>query len=229
MNSFRLNDILFNVEYKQVKVLRITVYPPDGKVCIAAPVNTSDNAISRFAELKISWIVKHRDRILKSAAAKSSLKNKENHYVWGIAHKLEISEKQGRAKVFADKGILLMQVPPGTVKSEKQQILDKWYRRILSEAAPPLVQKWEHITGIEIKKIFYRKMKSHWGSCNSKKQTIRLNTELAKKPQVCLEYVIVHEMLHVLETHHNQKYYRLMDKYFPDWKIIRRKMNKGEI
>jgi len=91
------------------------------------------------------------------------------------------------------------------------------------------VEKWGKITGIGIKRIFYRKMKTHWGSCNAQKKTIRLNTELAKKPQLCLEYVIVHEMLHVIEQHHNQKFYKLMTKYFPDWKTLRRQMNKGVI
>jgi predicted metal-dependent hydrolase len=228
MNSIRIGAALAHIEYKRIKVLRMTVYPPDGRVCISAPLRATDESIRRFAESKIQWIEKHREKFRRSAA-KNTLKNNEIHFVWGTAHNLEITEKPGRPKIVQEGTILKMQVPPGTPKAKKQQIIDKWYHRLIQEAAPPLVRKWEKITGIGVTQIFYRKMKTHWGSCNSEKHTIRLNTELAKKPLICLEYVIVHEMLHVIETHHNQNYYRLLDRYFPAWKTIRRQMNKGEI
>ena len=229
MKSFRLGAIPVTIEYKRVKAIRMTVYPPDGKVCISAPLNATDEAIRQFAESRIQWIEKHREKFRRNTTAKNSLKNNELHYVWGIAHRLEVIEKLGRSKVTQADNILKFQIPPGTPKSKKQEILDKWYHRQLQGAAPALVQKWEKITGISIKQIFYRKMKTHWGSCNPQKHSIRLNTELAKKPPICLEYVIIHEMLHVIEPHHNQKYYKLINKYFPNWKILRQKMNKGEV
>ena len=229
MKTFRLADISVNVEYKRIKSLRMTVYPPDGRVSISAPLATQDEAIMRFANSKIEWIKKHQEKFRRNVQVKNSLKNNEIHFVWGVGHRLELIEKPGRPKIIQENNVLKMQIPQGTAKAQKQQILDKWYHGLTQDAAPALVEKWGKITGIEIKKIFYRKMKTHWGSCNSQNRTIRLNTELAKKPPVCLEYVIVHELLHVIETHHNQKYYRLMDKYFPSWKNIRRKMNKGEI
>jgi len=196
---------------------------------LAAIMGTLD--ILCFIGVKFPPMAKHEhsEKFRQNTKSKGSLKNKGIQYVWGIAHKLEIIEKHGRAKIIQQNGILTMQVPPGTSKAEMQQILDKWYHRQLQEAAPELVNKWEKITGIKIKKIFYRKMKTHWGSCNTKKHTIRLNTELAKKPQVCLDYVIIHEILHVHEVHHNERYYKLMNKYFPDWKELKKKMNKGEI
>jgi len=229
LNSLRIGAINAHVEYKRIKILRMTVYPPDGRLCISAPFGTSDDAIRRFAESKIPWIEKHREQFRRNVKAANTLKNNEIHFVWGITHNLELTEKQGRSKIVQQGAVLKMQIPPGTPKAKKQQLLDKWYHSLLQEAAPPLVKKWEKITGIAINHIYYRKMKTHWGSCNSQKHTIRLNTELAKKPPLCLEYVIVHEMLHVVEPHHNQNYYRLMNKYFPDWKEIRGKMNKGEI
>lgn len=229
MNSFRLGTITVNVEYRRIKLLRMTIYPPDGRVCVFAPLHATDESILNFAAPKTQWIEKHREKFRRNTASKNSLKNNEIHFVWGIAHNLELCEKTGRAKIVRQDNILKMQVPPGTPKAKKQQILDKWYHSLTQEAVPPLVLKWEKITGINIRGIFYRKMKSHWGSCNSKKHTIRLNTELAKKPPSCLEFVIVHEMLHTVEPHHNQNFYRLMDKYFPGWKIIRREMNKNEI
>jgi len=229
MNSFRLGTVQVNVEYKRIKILRMTVYPPDGRVCVSAPLNATDETIRNFVESKLQWIEKHREKFRRNTAAKNSLKNNEIHFVWGIAHNLEVLEKTGRPKISCDGTVLKLQVPPGTPKAKKQQILDKWYHRLTRDAAPALVEKYEKITGIRINGIFYRKMKSHWGSCNPQKHTIRLNTELAKKPPVCLEYVVIHEMLHTIETRHNQKFYRLMDTYFPGWKTIRRQMNKGEI
>jgi predicted metal-dependent hydrolase len=122
-----------------------------------------------------------------------------------------------------------MSIRPNTTKAKKQVLLDNWYHNVLGEVAPAIIKKWEQVIGITVKKLYLRKMKSHWGSCNYGKQTIRLNTELVKKPIECLEYVTVHEMLHMLEPHHNQAFYRLMNTYLPSWKIIRKKMNSGEI
>ena len=228
MTSLCIGSIHIDVEYRRIKVLRMTVYPTDGRVCIYAPSAATDEAIRRFAESKTEWIEKHREKFRRNVKAVNTLKKGETHFVWGTAHKLELREKSGRAKITQDGAVLIMQFPPGTSKAKKQQLLDKWYHRLTQDAAPALVKKWEKITDIPVKQIFYRKMKTHWGSCNSQKRSIRLNTELAKKPPVYLEYVILHEMLHVLEPSHNRNYYRLMEKYFPDWKTMRRRMNKGE-
>ncbi|MCL2880599.1 MAG: M48 family metallopeptidase [Treponema sp.] len=229
MNTLRIGTVIIQVEYKRIKLLRMTVYPPDGRVCISAPLRTTDDEIRRFAESKLKWIEAHREKFRRNVKAANTLKNSEIHFVWGVAHNLEITEKPGRAKIVQQDSVLKMQVPPGTARAKKQELLDKWYSRLIRDTAPALVQKWEKITGIAVTQIFYRKMKTHWGSCNPQKHTIRLNTELAKKPPVCLEYVIVHEMLHVLESHHNRNFYRHMEKYFPNWKTIRRNMNSGEI
>jgi len=124
---------------------------------------------------------------------------------------------------------MTMYVRPGSTKAKRQEYLDKWYRRILKEAALAIVEKWEGRIGVEVKKIYVRKMKSHWGSCNYGKQTMRLNSELAKRKIECLEYVIVHEMLHIIESGHNRNFYRLLNKYIPGWKDIRKKMNRGDL
>ena len=229
MEYFKAGDILINVEYRKIKTIRITVYPPDGETRIFAPVNADDDSIIKFAASKIHWIEKHREKFRRAAAVKNHQQNDKTHFVWGSAYNLEIIEKAGYSKISLEDNVLKMKIPPGTSADKKQQILDKWYHRLLAATAPALVEKWEKITGLKIKQIFYRKMKTHWGSCNPKKQTIRLNTELAKKPLFCLEYVIVHEMLHLIESAHNQNFYRLMEKYIPNWKTIRRQMNNGEV
>jgi predicted metal-dependent hydrolase len=122
-----------------------------------------------------------------------------------------------------------MFVRPGEGRAARQKLLDRWYRGVLKEAASRLVPLWAARIGVSVQRIYYRKMKSHWGSCNYTKQTIRLNTELAKRSPQCLEYVILHELVHILEPSHNRNFYRLMDKHLPGWKTVRRQMNRGEL
>jgi predicted metal-dependent hydrolase len=227
--TFKLGTIPIKIEYKRIKTLRMTVYPPEGKVCISAPLDTPGESIEKFALSKIQWIEKHREKFRRSPKAKNQMQNNEIHFVWGKAYNLELVEKKGRPKIELTEKSLRLHIPQDTAKGEKKRILDKWYHRILKEAAPDIVKKWEAVIGINIKGIYYRRMKSHWGSCNYQRQTIRLNTELAKKPPECLTYVIVHEMLHIIEPAHNKAFYHLMNAYIPTWKIIRKKMNAGEI
>ena len=232
--KFDLAGIPVEVEYRKVKNLRLTVYPPDGRVKIVAPPGTMPEYIKKFAAAKFDWIKKHREKFLNNTKdlknkTSPSLKNNSNVYVWGLAHELDIIEKQGHPKIAIKDGRMMMQIRPGSTKVKRQDLLDKWYRKTLKESAPEIIEKWEGRIGVEVKKLYVRKMKSHWGSCNREKQTLRLNSELVKRSPVCLEYVIVHEMLHFFEKGHNQKFYRLLNKYIPDWKTIRKRMNAGEL
>ena len=227
-------NIPVEVEYRKVKTLRLTVYPPDGRVKIAAPVGMDREYIKKFFASKITWVEKQREKFLKNAAGKNSgkagfLRNNSVMYVWGKACKLEIIERKGNPKIIIEDGFMKMYVRPDSTKAKKLAFLDKWYSRILKENAPAVIKKWEALIGIGVEKLYVRKMKTHWGSCNTVKRTLRLNTELAKRSPECLEYVIVHEMLHFFEKGHNKKFYRLLGKYIPDWKAIRKKMNSGEI
>jgi len=232
--TFEMASILVEVEYRNVKTLRLTVYPPDGRVRIAAPPGTAPDLIRKFAASKIKWIEKHREKFLNHSAdsrpeLKSSLRNHSTVYVWGVPHELELIERAGNSKIVVEDGRMMMYARPLSPKVKKQEILDRWYRRILKEAASPIIKEWEARIGVEVEKLYIRKMKSHWGSCNYQRQTLRLNSELAKRRPECLEYVIVHEMLHIIERGHNRNYYRLLNKYIPSWKIIRKRMNAGDI
>jgi predicted metal-dependent hydrolase len=229
IKTFKAGSIPITVEYKKIKTLRITVYPPDGEVRVSAPLGTPGEAIKKFVFSKILWIERQREKFRRGPKVNSLMQNNEIHFVWGKAYNLELVEKKGRPKIELTEKSMSLYMPPGASKEEKRRVLDKWYHRKLKETAPAVVRKWESVTGISIKKIYYRKMKSHWGSCNYQRQTIRLNTELVKKPPECLAYVIVHEILHVIEPSHNRAFYRLMDAYMPTWKTIRKKMNAGEI
>jgi predicted metal-dependent hydrolase len=221
--------IPIEVEFRNVKTMRLTVYPPDGRVKVVSPIGTSREDIRKFAASKIAWIQKHREKFLNHSKLIVSLKNHSTLFVWGDPWELEIIERRGNPKIVMEGGNMKMYVRPGSTKEKMQEFLDKWYRKILKEAAPAIIEEWEGRIGVKVKKLFVRKMKTHWGSCNSTKQTLRLNSELVKRKRECLEYVIVHEMLHIIEKSHNSKFYSLMNKYIPAWKIIRKKMNVGEL
>jgi len=232
-HTFELSAIPIELEYRSVKTMRLLVYP-DGRVKIAAPEGMSTEYIKKFAASKIDWIKKQRDRFLKSTAEKKrpktgTLRNHSAMYVWGKAYELELIERRGNPKIVLEDGYMKMYVRPDSTRAKRLEYLDKWYSRILKEAAPALVKKWETVTGIGVEKLYVRNMQTHWGNCNTVSQTMRLNSVLAKRHPECLEYVIVHEMLHVIEKGHNRKFYRLLAKYIPQWKTIRKKMNSGEI
>ena len=227
--TFTLAAIPFEVEYKNVKALRLTVYPPDGRVRIAAPYGISHEYIGKFASSRIGWIEKHREKYLNHSRINGNLKNHASVYVWGEALELVLFERAGNPKILVEGRCMKMTVRPNSTREKNQAFLDKWYRGKLKETAPGIIKKWEKRMGLEVQKLYVRKMKSHWGSCNCDKRTLRLNSELVKRNPECLEYVIVHEMLHIIEKGHNRNFYRLLNQYMPAWKVIRKKMNKGEI
>ncbi|MDR2095103.1 MAG: M48 family metallopeptidase [Treponema sp.] len=224
-----LGDISVEVEYKPVKNLHMTVYPPDGRVHISAPRDTSREYIRNFVISKLRWIEKHRTLFRGRNRQGNHLLNEGICHVWGIAHKVKLIERRGPPKILLNGGALYMYIRPDTPQEKRLALLDKWYRGILRTSAPALIKKWEPLIGVEIRGLYVRKMKSHWGSCNYDRQTIRLNTELVKNPPEFLEYVIVHEMIHIIEPSHNQNFYRLMNKFLPSWRITRKKMNAGKL
>ncbi|MDR0670353.1 MAG: M48 family metallopeptidase [Treponema sp.] len=225
------------VEYKRVKNLRLTLYPPgpgalgipsgEGRIHVSAPPDTPRPRIQDFVISKTAWIEKHRARFRGNSPA-ARLLNGEICYVWGLPHRLELGERPGRPGITIANGRMIMSVRPGDGYEQRQKLLDRWYCGICNEAALRVIKFWEPRAGVTVRKVYYRKMKTHWGSCNYVKKTIRLNTELAKQAPECLEYVVLHEMIHMLEPSHNRNFYRLMDRYLPSWKAIRKKMNRGE-
>ena len=229
ITKLELSGYIFEVVYKDIKTIRITLYPLDGRIKITAPAGTTQESVRKFAKSKIAWVEKHRQRLQSHTSKTGSLRNHSTVYVWGEAYRLEIIEHYGNSTVRTDGGSLIMKVRPDSTKAKKQELLDRWYSRILKKAAPAVIQKWETILKVKVKKLFVRKMRTRWGSCNYGKQTLRLNSELAKRSPECLEYVIVHEMLHIFEKGHNRNFYTLLARYIPSWKIIRKKMNAGDL
>jgi predicted metal-dependent hydrolase len=185
--------------------------------------------IRDFAVSKIAWIEKHRARCMVRPEEENLFIDGEIHYIWGQPFSLELVQRQGRPKIEVQGTRVLMYVRPGTERQKRLRVFEKWRRDLVEAATLRIAARWEPVLKIKINGIFYRKMKTHWGSCNYGRKTIRINTELGKKSPAYLEYVVLHEMIHIIEPSHNRNFYRLLGKYCPEWKILRKKMNQERL
>ena len=222
----RVRDLNIEVVYKDIKNLHIGVYPPLGRVRVAAPDRLGEEQIRLAVIQRLPWIKRQRQQ-LRDAARQSSreMLTGESHYVWGARHRLKVVERPGRAHVEADRDHLLLYVPEGTNTDARLRLLQGWQRAQLRAAVPGLIERWEPIIGKRVPRWTIRRMKTKWGSCNRETGHILLNLELAKKHPLCLEYVVVHEMTHLLERGHGERFIALMDGFLPDWRSRRDQLN----
>lgn len=227
MAQVQLGDIAVDVVKKDIKNVHLSVYPPSGRVRISAPSRMSLDTIRVFAISKLDWI-KQQQKKLREQERETPREylDRESHYVWGKRHLLKVIESNSASEVVLKRNILLLRVRPGSSEEKKQAALEEWYRDQLKVAVPPLIAKWEPLLGIKVKRFFVQRMKTKWGSCSHGAGSVRLNTELAKKPPECLEYIIVHEMLHLLEPTHNSRFIALMDQFMPKWQFQRQELNR---
>lgn len=216
-----------DIVYKDIKNLHIGVYPPMGRVRVASPRQLDDDQVRLAVVHRLSWIKKRQDQ-LRSAQRQSirDMVTGESHYVWGSRYRLKVIERQGRAHIELDGERLLLYVPEGTDADHRRALLDHWYRAELRLAVPLVLEKWEPKLGVSLPKWSIRRMKTKWGSCNRETGHIWFNIELAKKHSECLEYLAVHEMTHLIERGHGERFSRLMDKHLPDWKARRDRLNQ---
>ncbi|MEO6545436.1 MAG: SprT family zinc-dependent metalloprotease [Nitrospiraceae bacterium] len=227
MVQVQLGDIAVDVVKKDIKNVHLSVYPPSGRVRISAPSRMSLDTIRVFAISKLDWI-KQQQKKLREQERETPREylDRESHYVWGKRHLLKVIESNSASEVLLERNILLLRVRPGSSEEKKQAALEEWYRDQLKVAVPPLIAKWESLLGIKVKRFFVQRMKTKWGSCSHGAGSIRLNTELAKKPAECLEYIVVHEMIHLLESTHNSRFIALMDQFMPKWQFQRQELNR---
>ena len=221
-----LGELHAEVARKAIKHVHLSVLPPAGKVRVAAPQHMPLETIRLFVVSKLSWI-RSQQRKLQSQNREPPREflNKESHYLWGKRYLLEISRANAAPTVSLSPRKLHLQVRPGTDQSRCEEVLDAWYRQQLREALPKLMDKWEPLLGVKVRRVFVQRMKTKWGSCTPVSGHIRLNTDLAKKPSECLEYIVVHEMVHLLEPTHNERFVALLDQHLPHWKQLRRLLN----
>ena len=227
MAQVQLGDIAVDVVKKDIKNVHLSVYPPSGRVRISAPSRMSLDTIRVFAISKLDWI-KQQQKKLREQERETPREylDRESHNVWGKRHLLKVIENNSAPKVDQKRNILILQIRPGSSEERKQAALEEWYREQLKAAVLPLIAKWESLLGVKVKRFFAQRMKTKWGSCSHGAGSIRLNTELAKKPPECLEYIVVHEMLHLLEPTHNSRFIALMDQFVPKWQFQRQELNR---
>lgn len=221
-----VRGIDIDVVYKDIKNLHIGVYPPLGRVRVAAPLKLDDDRVRLAVIQRLPWIKKCREQ-LRTADRQSEreMVTGESHYVWGVRHRLKVVERPGRAHVEIDAARLVLYVPAGTTAQARRQILELWQREQLRERIPGLIARWEKVIEREVPRWSIRRMKTKWGSCNRETGHIWFNIELAKKHPDCLEYIVVHEMTHLLERNHGERFTKLMDRHLPNWRTRREELN----
>lgn len=224
-----LGEIAADVVFKDIKNVHLSVYPPTGRVHIAAPARMSLDTIRLYAISKLGWI-KQQQKKLRSQARETPREylNRESHYVWGKRYLLKIQEGNSPAVELRHNRMHLT-VRSGTDAEKRQTIVAAWQREQLRKAATPLIAKWEPLLGVKVNRCFVQRMKTKWGSCSPPNGNIRLNTELSQKPRECLEYIVVHEMAHLLVRHHNDKFSALMDRCLPNWRQLRQRLNRAPL
>ena len=225
--QIQLGEMPVDVVRKGIKNIHLSVHPPTGKVRIAAPARISLDTIRVFAISKLGWIRQQQKKLQEQdRETPREYLDRESHYVWGQRYLLNILEKEEPPSVELTASRLILQVRPNTTRQKKQATVDEWYRDQLKNAATPLLAKWERFIGVKVQRLFVQQMKTKWGSCNPRSESIRLNTELAKKPRDCLEYIVVHELIHLLEPTHNARFIALMDQFMPKWQLYRKSLNR---
>lgn len=225
-----VRGIDIDVVYKDIKNLHIGVYPPLGRVRVAAPLSLDDDNVRLAVVRRLQWIRMRRDQ-LRSAERQSEreMVTGESHYVWGQRYRLKVIERPGRAHLELDGGRLLLYVPENTDAGRRRALLDRWYRGQLRLAIPGVIATWESKLHVSVPRWTIRRMKTKWGSCNRESRHLWFNVELAKKHPDCLVYIVVHEMTHYLERSHGTRFTTLMDGFLPDWRARRDQLNASPL
>jgi len=232
MPQLTISNITIDVVRKDIKNIHLSVNPPDGSVKIASPLRIDDEAIRLFAISKIPWIKKQQKKFEnQQRQSERNFITRESHYYKGQRFLLNIIEvdSQKKQKIHVSNNKLIMRIKKSITKEQRKKLLTEWYRSELKNMIPPLINKWEKKIGVKLSGWKVRQMKTKWGSCNIENRTILLNLELAKKPVQCLEYIVVHELLHLIERNHNKQFMKLLDSHLPQWELYRDQLNQFPI
>ncbi len=227
VRQIKLGDIAIDVVQKNIKNVHLSVYPPAGRVRISAPSRMKLDTIRVFAVSRLVWIRQQQKRIRSQERepARQYL-DRESHYLWGQRYLLKVIEVDQSPSIELKHRRIELRVRPGTNAERKQALMESWYRDQLRQAVPALIEKWQPLLHVKVARFFVQRMKTRWGSCNPRARTIRLNTDLAKKPPECLEYIVLHEMAHLREPNHGARFVALMDHLMPHWPHSRAELNK---
>lgn len=228
MEHINVSDIKIEVIKKNIKNIHLSVHPPNGRVRLAAPHKTNDEAIRLFIVSKLDWIRKQRRELLEQEriSARQYLSG-ESHYYFGDRYLLNVHYSRGKQHVeVTGKKEMNLYVRESSTVEQRERVMNEWYRKQLKRVIPNYIMKWEKKMNVQINDWGVRRMRTKWGSCNINDKRIWLNLELAKKSPHCLEYVVVHEMVHLLERNHNERFRAYMDQFLPNWRAIQSELNQ---
>jgi predicted metal-dependent hydrolase len=225
--TIQIGDVSIAVTRKAVKNVHLSVHPPLGHVTLVAPTATRIEVARAYAISKLGWIRDQQTKLLAQAReTPRQFVERETHMLWGRRYLLSVVEVDAKPAVKRDYRRITLSVRPGSTRVKREEVMDEWLRALLHQTVPPLIEKWEAKLGVNVSGYFLQRMKTKWGSCNHQAGNIRLNTDLAKKPRDLLEYVIVHEMLHLVEPTHSERFVTLLHRHYPTWREARAELNE---
>jgi len=220
MTTIEIDNITIHVLRKPIKHMHVRIYPPDGTVRVSAPMRLSLRYIRQQLETKREWIHAQREKILQRPISLTpTLQEGETVFFLGEPYAIQVIETTSAPQVLCHEKTLQLHIKPGTSPLEKHRLLNTWSLKHMQSLVPPLIQKWEPRMGVTVTAWGAKTMKTRWGSCNTHTGRIWLNLTLMQKSKDCIEYVLVHEMVHLLEASHNARFYELMDHFLPEWRI----------
>jgi predicted metal-dependent hydrolase len=225
--TLKLGSLAIDVVKKDIKNVHLSVYPPEGKVRISAPLRMSSENIRLFAISKLQWIRIQQGKIInQERETPREYLQRESHYLWGKRYLLDVVEADCPSRIEIRHRKIVLQIRPASSAERRRELLEDWYRTQLRAAVQPLISKWERAMDVNVEKVVVRRMKTKWGSCSPISASVRFNTDLAKKPPECLEYIVVHELAHLIEPTHNDRFTALLDRMMPNWRLYRQLLNQ---
>ena len=222
----KLGEIDIHVTLKKIKNVHLSVHPPDGRVTLAAPIETRLDVARAYAISKLNWIRGQQEK-LREQSREPTLEyvDRESHYLWGRRYLLCVEYLDKKPSVRLEHKKIILTVRFQSTKEKRKEVFQEWHRSLLHEEIPSLIKKWQEKLGVKVKDYYLQQMRTQWGSCNPKSKSIRLNTELVKKPKDLLEYVVVHEIAHLLEPTHNERFFDILSQFYPSWREARNELN----
>jgi predicted metal-dependent hydrolase len=227
IDSIQLGEVCVRLERKAVKNVHLSVHPPEGRVTLVAPLGTRFEVARAFAISKLSWIHKQQASLRQQAReTPRRFVERESHYLWGRRHLLRVVEQNAKPVVSVGHKHITLAVRPGYSQVTRARVIHDWHKSLLHKTVPRLIEKWEKRLNVKVTGYFLQRMKTKWGSCNPHARNIRLNTELVKKPKDLLEYVVVHEMIHLIEPTHSERFIAILEQKYPTWREARAELNE---
>jgi predicted metal-dependent hydrolase len=225
--TIQVGDIVIAMTRKDTKHVHLSVHPPTGRVTLVAPIRTRPEVARAYVISKLGWIRDQQAKLLRQAReTPRQFVERESHYLWGRRHLMTVVHRQGKPSVSIDHKRIVLTVRPGSGSEKRAEVMHDWHKSLLHDAVPLLIRKWEQKLKVRVSAYFLQRMKTKWGGCNHRARHIRLNTELVKKPKDLLEYVVVHEMAHLLEPTHNDRFIAILDEHYPTWREARIELNE---